>query len=166
VDREFQEDPDICIALFKILQKPPFQFHSEKRLLCTKLRKGFQMDNLIKTYSETIDWDWRLVAALIYQESRFLPDVVSRVGAYGLMQVMPETGRNFGIDITSSPENNIRAGIKFIGWLHKIFDPLITDKNERTKFILASYNAGPGHVLDAMKLAEKNGMDPRNGMEM
>ena len=123
--------------------------------------KVSKWDNLIKTYSETIDWDWRLVAALIYQESRFLPDVVSRVGAYGLMQVMPETGRNFGIDITSSPENNIRAGIKFISWLHKIFDPLIADKNERTKFILASYNAGPGHVLDAMKLAEKNGMDPQ-----
>ena len=81
-------------------------------------------------------------------------------GAYGLMQVMPETGRNFGIDITSSPENNIKAGVKFINWLHDIFDPMIPDENERTKFILASYNAGPGHVLDAMKLAEKNGMDP------
>jgi membrane-bound lytic murein transglycosylase F len=122
--------------------------------------KVSQWDNLIKVYSETIDWDWRLIAALIYQESGFAPDVISRVGAYGLMQVMPETGKNFGIDITSSPENNIKAGVKFIGWLHNIFDPMIPDKNERTKFILASYNAGPGHVLDAMKLAGKNGMDP------
>jgi len=122
--------------------------------------KVSQWDNLIKVYSETIDWDWRLIAALIYQESRFVPDVISRVGAYGLMQVMPETGRNFGIDITSSPENNIKAGVKFIGRLHNIFDPMIPDKNERTKFILASYNAGPGHVLDAMKLAGKNGMNP------
>lgn len=123
--------------------------------------KVSQWDNLIKEYSETIDWDWRLVAALIYQESRFVPDVISRVGAYGLMQVMPETGKNFGIDITSSPENNIKAGVKFIGWLHNIFDPLVPDKNELTKFILASYNAGPGHVLDAMKLAGKNGMNPQ-----
>ncbi len=119
-----------------------------------------QWDNLIKEYSANIQWDWRLLASLICQESRFIPDVMSKVGAYGLMQVMPETGRHFGIDITSSPENNIRAGAKFIGWLHNIFDPIIADEDERTKFILASYNAGPGHVLDAMKLAEKNGMDP------
>jgi membrane-bound lytic murein transglycosylase F len=122
--------------------------------------KVSQWDDLIKKYSATIHWDWRLLASLICQESRFMPDVISRVGAYGLMQVMPETGKNFGIDITSSPENNIKAGAKFINWLYNIFDPMIPDDNERTKFILASYNAGPGHVLDAMKLAEKNGMDP------
>ena len=120
-----------------------------------------QWDNLIKTYSEKIGWDWRLLASLICQESRFIPDVVSKVGAYGLMQVMPETGRHFGIDVTASPEQNIKAGVKFIDWLHNIFDSKIADKNERTKFILAAYNAGPGHILDAMKLAEKNGMDPQ-----
>ena len=117
-------------------------------------------DDLIKVYSEKINWDWRLLASLVYQESRFIPDVISRAGAYGLMQIMPETGKHFGIDITSSPENNIKAGAKFIEYLYNIFDPMIADEKERTKFILASYNAGPGHVLDAMKLAEKNGMDP------
>jgi membrane-bound lytic murein transglycosylase F len=55
----------------------------------------------------------------------------------------------------------MKAGIHYINWLHSIFDPKITDENERINFILASYNAGPGHVLDAMKLAEKNGMDPQ-----
>jgi membrane-bound lytic murein transglycosylase F len=77
------------------------------------------------------------------------------------MQIMPQTGKNFGIDITASPQNNIKAGIKYINWLHSIFDPKIRNENERLRFILASYNAGPGHVLDAMKLAEKNGMDPQ-----
>lgn len=123
--------------------------------------KVSQWDNLIKTYSATIGWDWRLLASLIYQESRFIPDVVSKVGAYGLMQVLPETGKHFGIDVTASPELNIRAGVKFIDWLHNIFDKKIADERERTKFILAAYNAGPGHILDAMKLAEKNGMDPQ-----
>ena len=123
--------------------------------------KVSQWDDLIKKYSETINWDWRLLASLIYQESRFMPDVISRVGAFGLMQIMPETGKHFGIDITSSPADNIKAGAMYINWLYKIFDPKITDENERTKFILAAYNAGPGHVLDAMKLAEKNGMDPQ-----
>ena len=76
------------------------------------------------------------------------------------MQIMPVTGERFGIDITASPENNMKAGIRYINWLQSVFDPKIPDSNERLNFILASYNAGPGHVLDAMKLAEKNGMDP------
>ncbi len=118
-------------------------------------------DDLIKKYSILIKWDWRLLASLIYQESRFIPDVVSKAGAYGLMQIMPETGKNFGIDIKASPDNNIRAGIEYINWLHHIFDPIIPDENERTKFILAAYNAGPGHILDAMRLAGKNGKDPQ-----
>ncbi|HSL85691.1 MAG TPA: transporter substrate-binding domain-containing protein [Bacteroidales bacterium] len=120
-----------------------------------------QWDDMIKRYSENINWDWRLLASLIYQESRFRPDVVSWAGAYGLMQVMPATGANLGIDITSSPQNNIIAGTMFINRLHAIFDSKIADEEERLKFILSSYNAGPGHVLDAMVLAEKNGMDPQ-----
>ena len=118
-------------------------------------------DDLIRRFSASINWDWRLLASLICQESRFEPNVTSGAGAYGLMQVMPDTGRNFGIDITSSPENNMKAGIHYINWLHSIFDARIPDKKERIYFILAAYNAGPGHVLDAMKLAEKNGMNPR-----
>ncbi len=119
-----------------------------------------QWDDIIKLYSVSISWDWRLLASLICQESRFIPDVQSRRGAYGLMQVMPETGKHFGIDITASPRNNIKAGTEYIKWLHSIFDPKVPDKDELTHFILAAYNAGPGHVLDAMKLAEKNGNDP------
>jgi membrane-bound lytic murein transglycosylase F len=118
-------------------------------------------DDLIRRFSARINWDWRLLASLICQESRFNPAVTSGAGAYGLMQVMPVTGRNFGIDITSSPENNMKAGIKYIGWLHTIFDPRIPDENERIYFILAAYNAGPGHILDAMELARKNGKDPQ-----
>jgi membrane-bound lytic murein transglycosylase F len=123
--------------------------------------KVSRYDDLIREYSSSIKWDWRLLASLICQESRFNPNVESVAGAFGLMQIMPKTGKNFGIDITASPKNNIRAGIKYINWLHTIFDPKIADENERIRFILAAYNAGPGHVLDAMKLAEKNGMDPQ-----
>jgi membrane-bound lytic murein transglycosylase F len=116
-------------------------------------------DDLIRKFSENIKWDWRLLASLIYQESRFEANVISQAGAYGLMQIMPVTGRNFGIDVTSSPENNLKVGILFIKWLDAVFNTKIYDKDERLNFILASYNAGPGHVFDAMKLAEKNGMD-------
>jgi len=117
-------------------------------------------DDLIKSASMRINWDWRLLASLIYQESRFDPDVESKVGAYGLMQIMPITGKNFDIDITSSPSNNIKAGTLYINWLQSIFESKVIDPDERIKFILASYNAGPGHILDAMKLAGKNGVDP------
>lgn len=117
-------------------------------------------DDMIRKYSARIDWDWRLLASLICQESHFNPRVESWAGAYGLMQIMPETGENMGIDVTASPENNMIAGIKYINFLHHIFDSKIPDEEERINFILASYNAGPGHVLDAMKLAAKNGMDP------
>ncbi len=122
--------------------------------------KVSRYDDMIRKYSGRIDWDWRLLASLICQESHFDPDVESGAGAFGLMQIMPLTGVNFGIDITSSPESNMKAGIEYINWLHSVFDPKIPDEKERLNFILAAYNAGPGHVLDAMKLAEKNGMDP------
>jgi membrane-bound lytic murein transglycosylase F len=118
-------------------------------------------DELIKKYSDTIGWDWKLVASLIYQESRFDPSVRSSSGAYGLMQVLPSTGHHFGLDVTKSVENNIHAGMCYIQYLNKVFAKKIPDKGERVKFILASYNAGMGHVLDAMKLADKNGFDPQ-----
>jgi membrane-bound lytic murein transglycosylase F len=123
--------------------------------------KVSKYDDIIRQFSVRIKWDWRLLASLICQESRFNPAVESYTGAFGLMQIMPETGKNFGIDITASPEDNINAGIRYINWLHSIFDSKIPDEKERINFILASYNAGPGHILDAMKLAEKNGMNPQ-----
>ncbi|HQI11441.1 MAG TPA: transporter substrate-binding domain-containing protein, partial [Bacteroidales bacterium] len=117
-------------------------------------------DDIIKNYADTIGWDWRLVAALIYQESRFNPSVTSPRGAYGLMQVMPSTGRHFGFDVKRSVENNIRAGVSYIRMLDRLFSQWVSDPDERVKFILASYNAGHGHVIDAIRLAEKNGLDP------
>lgn len=114
----------------------------------------------IIAFSDSLEWDWRLLASLIWQESRFRPDVTSFAGAYGLMQVLPSTGRNFGIDITSSPENNIRGGVKYLKHLQVFFSERIPDENERLKFILAAYNAGEGNIIDAMRLAEKHGRNP------
>ncbi len=126
----------------------------------TTAGKVSPFDDIIKNYADSIGWDWRLVAALIYQESRFNPSVTSPRGAYGLMQVMPATGLHFGFDVTRSVENNIRAGISYIRMLDRIFSQWVSDPDERVKFILASYNAGHGHVIDAIRLAEKNGLDP------
>ncbi|MFO7655981.1 MAG: transporter substrate-binding domain-containing protein [Bacteroidales bacterium] len=118
-----------------------------------------EYDKYIKKYSKEIDWDWRLVASLIYQESRFKPTAVSWAGAFGLMQLMPRTARKMGVDENASPVEQIKAGIELIKWLEDRF-MYIKDRPERVKFVLASYNVGFGHVLDAQKLAEKDGKDP------
>jgi membrane-bound lytic murein transglycosylase F len=155
----------IAIAHFNstdylIYEGEPLGFNYEV-LNSLNTSKVSKYDDLIRESSASINWDWRLLASLICQESEFRPDAVSHSGAYGLMQIMPVTARNFGIDITSSPANNVKAGILYINWLYSIFDSKIADESERLSFVLASYNAGPGHVLDAMRLAEKNGMDPQ-----
>jgi membrane-bound lytic murein transglycosylase F len=116
-------------------------------------------DEIIRHYSEKLGWDWRLLASMIYQESRFKNDVTSWAGAFGLMQLMPLTGRRYGVDEKSSVREQIRAGTDFIGWLSKQFKD-VPDEEERVKFILAAYNIGPGHIIDARNLARKNGADP------
>ena len=116
-------------------------------------------DALIKEYSSEIGWDWRLVASLIYQESRFNPQAKSWAGAYGLMQLMPSTAERFGVTPDASPKQQIRAGVMFLQWLDERFSD-INDTTERIKFVLASYNIGLGHILDARALAVKNGKDP------
>ncbi len=118
-------------------------------------------DECIKNYSKIAEIDWRLLASLIYQESRFVPNVKSWAGAYGLMQLMPSTAARFGVNKESSPTQNIKAGVLFIQWLDKrLINIGIEDKNERIKFMLASYNTGLGHVLDARRLAKKYGKNP------
>ena len=115
----------------------------------------------IKKYSEEIGWDWKLIASLMYQESRFQPNVRSWAGAFGLMQFMPATASRFGIGPNSSNEQQIRAGVKFLMWLEEKFDN-IEDRDEKIKFTLAAYNVGLGHIIDARNLAEKNGSNPDN----
>jgi peptidoglycan lytic transglycosylase F len=119
-----------------------------------------EFDNLIRKESERIGWDWRLLASVIYQESRFNPDAVSWAGAFGLMQLMPLTAKNYGITLDSPPADQIRAGASFIKWLDDRFIDLIPDRDERIKFILASYNIGLGHIQDARRLAERYQDDP------
>jgi len=119
-----------------------------------------QFDEIIKKESQRIGWDWRIVASMIYQESRFNPNAESWAGAFGLMQLMPGTAKNYGITRNSSPEAQIRAGISFIKWLDDRFKDVITDHEERIRFILASYNIGYGHIQDARRLAERYGADP------
>jgi membrane-bound lytic murein transglycosylase F len=116
-----------------------------------------EYDGIIKKYAQQIHWDWKLIAALVFQESRFNPTAKSWVGATGLMQLMPVTAKDLGLQPHQliSPEHNLKAGIKYLQWLEKSLQPHIHDKTELVKFVLAAYNVGLGHVLDARRLAEK-----------
>jgi len=116
-------------------------------------------DDLIQQYAEGLNWDWRLLAAQIYRESQFDPKAESWMGASGLMQLVPETAERFGVKDTSDPEQSIAAGVKYLKWLYKFWDE-IPDSSEQLKFVLASYNAGQGHVRDAQRLTKKYGKDP------
>ncbi|MDL2241612.1 transglycosylase SLT domain-containing protein [Bacteroidales bacterium OttesenSCG-928-L03] len=117
-------------------------------------------DDLFKQYAKNIDWDWRLLASIAFQESKFHTDKVSWAGATGLMGLMPRTARAFGIthEEMTQPEPSIRAATAFIGRLCRSFSK-IENEEERLKFIVASYNAGSGHIYDAQALAEKYGKD-------
>ena len=117
-------------------------------------------DGLFKKYAPQIGWDWRLLASLAYKESNFDTTAVSWAGAKGLMQLMPSTARAMGVPPgrEQNAEESVRAAVKYLGITAKSFTDI--PEPERTNFVLASYNSGIGHVLDAMALAEKYGKNP------
>ena len=114
-------------------------------------------DDIIKQEADKYNWDWRLISAIIYQESRFNPEADSWAGAYGLMQLMPSTARSLGVEDYKNPKQNIKGGILLLNWLNEQYIESIPDSTERIKFVLASYNIGLGHVKDAQRLAKKYG---------
>ncbi|MCZ4408493.1 membrane-bound lytic murein transglycosylase MltF [Cryomorphaceae bacterium 1068] len=128
-----------------------------------------EYDPLIQKYANEIGWDWRLLASLVYQESRFKPEASSWAEAEGLMQIMPSTAEELGIDDRSDPEQSISGGTRYLYQLYSNFEE-VPDSLERIKFTMASFNAGLGHVEDARRLAEKRGLNPnvweRNVAEM
>lgn len=116
-------------------------------------------DAIVQREAATHGFDWLLIVAKMYQESRFDPKAKSAAGAIGLMQMMPRTAREFGVEDPRDPEQSIRAGVAYLAWLHSRFEPELTVK-DRIWFALAAYNAGFGHVRDARRLANELGLDP------
>ena len=103
-------------------------------------------------------FDWKLLAAVIYQESHFNPNAKSFTNVRGLMQVTSVTAEEMGIDDRLKPSQSIKAGIKYLDKMVKKFNHL-EDDYEKILFALASYNIGYGHVTDAMQIARKMGLD-------
>lgn len=119
-------------------------------------------DQLFQRYGSSSSWDWRLLSAVARIESNYNPHAQSWAGARGLMQVMPGTARGYGIspEALYDPEVSVRLAAQILRGLNNTFAKRIPNRNERLKFVIAAYNAGAGHVLDAMALAAKHGRDP------
>ncbi|XOV67470.1 MAG: transporter substrate-binding domain-containing protein [Fluviicola sp.] len=154
------------------MEKPTYKYiyrkYFELKHIATKMKNSnvvlngdriSQFDELFKKAEEFSGWDWRLIASVAYQESKFNPEIQSFGGAYGMMQFMPNTGPHYGVYPDSPPSVQIMGGAKKLMADEKYWKN-VPDELERKKFALASYNAGRGHILDAVKLAKKYGKDP------
>jgi membrane-bound lytic murein transglycosylase F len=112
----------------------------------------------IKAAAKKHGFDWRLIAAQIYQESHLNPLAKSQAGARGLMQLLPSTARSLDVKDIQNPVENINAGVEHLKNLYERFDK--AQDSDRLQISLAAYNAGHGHIEDARNLAVKMKLDP------
>jgi membrane-bound lytic murein transglycosylase MltF len=125
-------------------------------------RQRDALEALFEKYAKQYQFDWLLLAAQAYQESAFDPSARSDAGAVGLMQLLPSTAREMGVvsDKLADPEQNIRAGTMYLAKLRDTyFNDASLQPANRSDFILAAYNAGPGNVAKWRDLAAKRGLD-------
>ncbi len=124
-------------------------------------------DDTFRELADDYGFDWRLVAAVAWQESRFDQSATNRSGATGVFQIKPQTAAEPYVGIPNvkgkkNARNNIHAGIKYLAWIKgRYFDPVEEmDEKDRVRMMLAAYNAGPRHVLRARRKAAEMGLDP------
>ena len=152
---EFKKSVDYYVIYNKYFKNNrSFKARERSDYLSLNTNKISKYDNLIKTYAEKMGWDWRLLAALIYQESNFDPHKKSWAGASGLMQIMPNTANAMGIKNRSNPEESVKGGTEYLTKIYNKFE-LIKDSVQRIKFTLAAYNCGYNHIFDSQNLAEE-----------
>ncbi len=151
-------------AIFTVITKPSLQYiptHEKPDITAivdtTPKFRISAYDSIFRIYADTIGWDWKMLAAVAYVESKFDTAAVSNVGAQGLMQMMPGTAHAMGVPEGKEhdPEESVRAAVDYFIYLSHLFRRV--PEPERINFVLASYNAGFGHIQDAMRLAEKYG---------
>ncbi|MFQ5665280.1 MAG: transglycosylase SLT domain-containing protein [Candidatus Binatia bacterium] len=120
-------------------------------------------DHLIVHHARAEGFDWRLIAALIFEESRFDPTSRSERGAVGLMQVRPIAAAAVGAQRFQTPDDNVKVGVRYLRQLQEMFPA--AEGRDRLSLVLAAYNMGPGHVRDAQTLARRYGYDPNRWLD-
>lgn len=118
-------------------------------------------DSEFRKHGQGFGWKWQLLTAMAWKESRFDSTAVSNMGAQGIMQFMPTTATRYGLDSAMSVGAHIQAAKRYIMRLDTLWMRAVPDRDARLRFVLASYNAGVGHIIDAQRLAERLGLDPK-----
>lgn len=116
-------------------------------------------DDVIRKYGNFTGIDWRLLSAIIYQESRFNMATTSIYNAEGLMQIKASTAAHYGVNDVHDPELNVKAGTLHFSYLIKLFDDGEMDPEEVIKFALAAYNAGEGRIEECRRVADSLGLN-------
>jgi peptidoglycan lytic transglycosylase F len=139
----------------KYFEQPQIQFENNRATQFTSLSP---YDEVTQQYANEYGFDWRLITALMFQESQFNPKAASYAGAEGLMQLIPATAELMGVSDTNNAESSINAGIRYLDYLRGKFEEELL-LEDRMWFTLASYNAGYGRVKRARILTEEMGLD-------
>ena len=134
-----------------------FMKHVEARL--------HRYEPLFREYARETGFDWRLLAAIGYQESHWRPNAISPTGVRGLMMLTLSTARYVGIDNRLNPEQSIEGGARYFRRVYEKIPDRIPEP-DRTWFALASYNVGFGHLEDARRLTEGAGKNPDRWMDV
>ncbi len=152
-------------AFYNILYRRYFEHEHRYDTFKNSLRM-FRADGRISHYDDIITrnadrygFSFSLVAAQVYQESRFDPNAKSWAGAVGLMQLMPRTGEYLGVADLRDPDQNIEAGVRYLRRMYDRFDETL-HPHDRLALALASYNVGYSHVRDARRLAIEEDLSP------
>lgn len=151
-------------GLLNILYKKYYQSSRNSQIVANEDytshqgKKGLSpYDDMIESNAKRLNWDWLLLASMVMQESHFDPKAKSWVGAQGLLQLMPATAAHFGITDREDPAQSLKGGTDYLISLEKRWISNMEDTTDLANFVMASYNAGPGHVIDARALVTKNG---------
>ena len=116
-------------------------------------------DRIVREQSRVLGWDWRLLSAVIFKESRFSMGAYSRRGAVGLMQVMRSTAAVYGVTDLFNPEQNIKAGVMHLRHIERRYQAMGFDSVNVVKFTLAAYNAGESRIEDCINFTLNQGRD-------
>lgn len=166
LDRSLEEEErsgalDLICDAYRARRAKPTQRLRPKRSIPIDGDSVSPYDAIFRSYAGRITWDWHLLVAMAYQESRFDSTASSHKGATGIMQFMPRTAQGLGLDVAHGVDAHVAAAVRYVNKLDTLWRRAVPDPTQRLRFVLASYNAGPGHIIDAQRLAEQLGLDPR-----
>lgn len=163
IDDYFHSDKDSALAnarklIPKYYENTQWVINPNGNVYTDKLREYAVH---FRSSCKKFDFDWLMAVALAFQESRFNETLVSRVGAVGLMQVLPRTGASLGFRNVRPPRDNIQAGVCYLEQLreHDFADPAIPE-DQKLYFMMAAYNAGPNRINRLRSMAQKMGLNP------